>query len=422
MPTRLALLVALALLLPFASGAPAAGAIYAVNLTSDAAEALPGDGVCDVDLVSPGEQCSLRAAIQTANELPDLDFVELDSAVYVLSIPGAGEDAAATGDLDVTSPIEISGDFDMDGNHQTFIDGKRAKDRSFDVHPAGSLTLRRATLQNGKTAKDDFDPGFPGEVSGGGCIRSAGTLALDSVFLYRCVSSDDGGCVSVIGGSASLTSSILASCRAKNEGGGIEITAAASALLSRVTAAGCRAGAGGAIATRSTTTTLLNLTVDGNKAKLGGGIAVLGAGAATLSSSTLSSNSKVNLDASGSSGTVTVSNSIVWGAATDCLGALVSAGGNLEGSAACGLTNTGANDQQNQDPLLQPLNEFEAGVLTRPLSPNSPAIDHGLDAGAPCETQDAREKFRVDVPDVGLPGVECDAGSFEFDGTDVPGP
>ncbi len=416
MPTRLALPAALALLLPFASGAPAAGAIYLVNLTSDAAEALPGDGVCDVDLLSPGEQCSLRAAIQTANELPDLDFVELDSAVYELSIPGAGEDAAATGDLDVTSPIEISGDFDMDGNHQTFIDGKRAKDRSFDVHPAGSLTLRRATLQNGKTAKDDFDPGFPGEVSGG-CIRSAGTLALDSVFLYRCVSSDDGGCVSVIGGSASLTSSILASCRAKNEGGGIEITAAASAMLSRVTAAGCRAGTGGGIATRSAATTLLNLTVDGNKAKLGGGIAVLGAGAATLSSSTLSSNSKVNLDTSGSSGTVTVSNSIVWGAATDCLGAFVSAGGNLEGSDACGFTNTGANDQQNQDPLLKPLNEFEAGVLTRPLSPNSPAIDHGLDAGTPCETLDARRHPRVDTPDVGLPGILCDAGSYELDGS-----
>ena len=53
--------------------------------------------------------CTLRAAIQEANALAGPDEVMLAIGVHGLTINGANEDAAATGDLDVTDDLTISG-------------------------------------------------------------------------------------------------------------------------------------------------------------------------------------------------------------------------------------------------------------------------------------------------------------------------
>ena len=405
---RRILAVSFAVLLPVA----AAGADIKTTLLNDVANAVPGDGFCDVDLDTPNPpdpdvpgaflgQCTLRAAVQVANATPGPDRILLRTDTYELSLAGAGEDGALTGDLDVTSEVEIVGP----GYQQTFIDAKRLKDRIFDVKPGGKLTLTKTSLMNGRTAKDDFDPGFPGEVSGG-CIRSAGESILDEVFFFHCASSDDGGAVSVIGGTADISNAIFHTCQAKNEGGAVEVRALGDATISRAAAGLCRAGTGGVIAARGPLT-LKHATFTANKAKLGGAVAVLGGAAATIHSSTLTSNGNVNLDAS--DGTMTVSNTIVWGAKTDCLGAVSSAGGNLEGATSCGFTTT--NDQQSQDPLLFPL-AFNGGLIpTRAIDSTSPALDHGLD-GATCEATDARGGARVDVPGLGV--AVCDVGAFEF--------
>src|SRR5262245_14668351 len=44
-----------------------AGRIFIVNTTNDGVDTSPGDGLCDTDINTPGEQCSLRAAIMEAN-------------------------------------------------------------------------------------------------------------------------------------------------------------------------------------------------------------------------------------------------------------------------------------------------------------------------------------------------------------------
>ncbi|MCH6256314.1 right-handed parallel beta-helix repeat-containing protein [Puniceicoccaceae bacterium K14] len=49
-----------------------------VNVVGDDADADPNDGVIDVDLNEPGEQISLRAAIEAANEELGLDRIEFD--------------------------------------------------------------------------------------------------------------------------------------------------------------------------------------------------------------------------------------------------------------------------------------------------------------------------------------------------------
>ncbi len=405
---RRPLVFAFSLLLPLA----AAGADIKATVLTDGVDADLGDGVCDVDLVTPNfpdpdnpgqflGQCTLRAALQIANDTPGPDKILLRARTYELSLAGAGEDGALTGDLDVTSEVEIVGQ----GYQQSLIDAKRLKDRVFDVKPGGKLTLTKTSLLNGKTAKADFDPGAPGEVSGG-CVRSAGELVFNEVFFFRCASSDDGGAVSVIDGTATLSNVIFHTCQAKNEGGAVEVTELGDATISRATAGLCRAGMGSVVAARGPLT-LRHATLTANKGKLGGAVAVLGGAAATIQSSTITSNGNANLDAS--DGTMSVSNTIVWGAKTDCLGAISSAGGNLEGETSCGFTNT--NDQQSQDPLLFPL-AFNGGPIpTRAITAGSPAVDHGLD-GATCEATDARGTARADVPATGV--AVCDVGAFEF--------
>jgi hypothetical protein len=408
--SRLSALFA-ALLLPLLASAPASGVELQTTLLGDAVDAVPGDGVCDADTTTPLDQCTLRAAVQEANALPGADTIKLRAARYSLSLAGPNEDAAAAGDLDITSDITIDGQ-----SYQTsLIDGRRLEDRIFDVRPGASLRIDQTSLLFGKSPKPELEPAAIGPGAGG-CLRSTGAIALDDVFFYRCAAPAGGGCLSVQAGTADLTDSVFAACRAKAEGGGLELAAGASANLARVTGGVCRAAAGGAVAARGALS-LRNVTFTLNRAKLGGGVAVLGDGAATIANSTLSSNRTSNL-LSQTTGAVSATNSIVWGAKIDCVGPVSSGGGNLEGAASCAFG--GTNDQQGQDPLLEPL-AFNGGpVPTQAIGADSPALDHGFDGvfagGDACQDDvgDARELRRVES----IPGGAAltDVGAFERGG------
>jgi len=423
MTVRLPLWPALALLL--AAAAPAQAAVFQVNQLNDRPDADLTDHVCDTDLTTPDRQCSLRAAIQEANQTPGpvVDQIDLapfgnnssGSFTYELTIQGAGEDDAATGDLDIKTPVEISSDLLGGSFNTTFIDAKKLKDRIFDVKPGGSLDLRRVSLLSGRTAKGESDPGTPGVVTGG-CIRSEDTVLLRDVFLFRCQSDFDGGALSVIAGTADIAASVFSTNKAKGAGGGLLLKTGSSGTLVNSTAGANKAGSGGAIAAFGDLA-LTGVTIDGNGAKLGGGIAVLGPGTVTIDGSTIAQNGKSNLDTTQSTGSVAVSSSIVWGAKTDCVGPVTSAGGNLEGATACGFAST--NDQQSQDPQLAPLNFYGGLVPTRTLASTSPAIDHGLDGGSVCTNTDARGRLRAQVL---TPGVALtDSGSSEFSGQPLNG-
>jgi CSLREA domain-containing protein len=71
---------------------------FVVNSTLDDVDATPGDGNC----WTVGGRCTLRAAIQETNALAGDDTIELPAGVFYLTRAGGGEDAAATGDLDIT--------------------------------------------------------------------------------------------------------------------------------------------------------------------------------------------------------------------------------------------------------------------------------------------------------------------------------
>ncbi len=80
--SMVAALVALLLLLA-ASGSAHATTAFTVTLTSDLADANLDDSLCDADLRTRGSQCTLRAAIQEANNTPGADTINFN-------IPGTG--------------------------------------------------------------------------------------------------------------------------------------------------------------------------------------------------------------------------------------------------------------------------------------------------------------------------------------------
>ena len=119
--------------------------------------------------------CTLREAIIAANTDTAVDaclagsgadIVMVPPDTYTLTLVGAGEDAAATGDLDLTASVELLG-----SPAGAIVDGNGA-DRVLDIDPAHTggvvVTVTNITVRNG------------GGVTQGGGIRNAGTLTLTS--------------------------------------------------------------------------------------------------------------------------------------------------------------------------------------------------------------------------------------------------
>jgi hypothetical protein len=75
-----------------------------VNTTVDSVDLLADDFCAD-----QSGNCSLRAAVQCANLWPGEQTIELADETYILTRAGANENAAATGDLDVTGALIITG-------------------------------------------------------------------------------------------------------------------------------------------------------------------------------------------------------------------------------------------------------------------------------------------------------------------------
>jgi hypothetical protein len=63
-----------------------------------------------VTTTADGVPGSLRQVIQAANSNPGADTIVVPADTYTLTIAGTGEDAAATGDLDITDDLTVTGD------------------------------------------------------------------------------------------------------------------------------------------------------------------------------------------------------------------------------------------------------------------------------------------------------------------------
>ncbi len=247
----------------FMATAVSQAATFTVNSTSD--QPLSA-GMCN----GTGT-CTLRAAIQAANATPAIaDTINLPAGTYLLNQPGADEDLAATGDLDITTDVTITGA----GSGSTIIDGN-GLDRVFQVMSGATATLSAVTVRNGAVHGD----------IGGGIYNAGGTLSIDNS--------------TISGNSADDTSA------SGGNGGGVYNSGTMtidSSTVSGNTASTTIAGNGGGGIYNVGTLTVTNCSIDsnqatGNDAAGGGGIQNVGntgigsnAVKSTITGTTLSNN------------------------------------------------------------------------------------------------------------------------------------
>ncbi len=348
-------------------------ATFVVNDVTDAVDMTPADNMC----LTAGGKCTLRAAVQQANALAGHDTIMLPAGTYKLTISGRCEDAAATGDLDITDDLTITGA----GAATTIIDGGGI-DRVFDVW--APLGVSGVAIRNG-------NPGTmlcpSGQLPLGGGIYSAAGMSTASVALTNVIVTDN----------------------TATHGGGIENDLGSTLVVSGVTVSGNMASvAGGGIENEAGApgATLTNVTVSGNTAGTGAGVS--NDGNLTLSFVTISGNP---LDGSGDH---TIRNTIL---ANGSSGANCSGGGtllaedhNLDSGSTCGFTDP--SDLINRNPDLGPLQDNGGPTFTHALAAGSPAIDAGS-GDCPPPATDQRGVARP-VDGNGDGSAACDIGAFEF--------
>ncbi|MFQ6006544.1 MAG: choice-of-anchor Q domain-containing protein [Woeseia sp.] len=188
---------------------------------------------------------SLRGCIIWANGNPGTDTLTVPAGTYTLTIAGTGEDAAATGDLDITDGTVINGD----ALGSTIIDAN-AIDRVFEILGA-SATFSNLTIRNGNVT----GPG------GGIKLDATASLTLSASTVSGNTSTGDGGGIRTLGGTVDLTNVTL-SGNAAAEGGGL--TCNGPCTLTNVTVTATTAPAEGVLQKSGGSITFLNTIVANN--------------------------------------------------------------------------------------------------------------------------------------------------------------
>jgi hypothetical protein len=370
---RIIILVAVCLALAArAAGASAAG--FAVNVTWDAVDALPGNGVC----ADAAGACTLRAAVQEANALPGFDTIKVPGGTYPLTLLGPGEDAAATGDLDVRSEVGIYGD----GPRRTVVDGQQS-DRIFDLNDS-SVSLSGLGIRNGVAT---LGAGIRARWSKLNVRWSAlSNNAAPTAGVWPLITLGSGGGIYATDTRLALAGVSLFGNRAAELGGAIYLGSSAatppssSASLDNVTASGNSARRGGGLFAHTVPTTLRNDTVAGNSSALGGGIYWLNIPPRAYNTS------------------------VAYNSGQDCSAFVTSGAHNNDTDKTCGFFAAG--DLPGVDPLLGPLTYLGVALpnWVQPQLAASPLRDAG--DPATCLATD----------EVGQPrplGPGCDIGAYE---------
>ncbi|MDJ0785739.1 MAG: choice-of-anchor Q domain-containing protein, partial [Myxococcota bacterium] len=405
-------------------GALAALLCSILPLGSAGAADLVVDTPADANSSSPPiGACSLRQAILAASgnvavdgcpagePAPAVDTIHVPAGVFSLSIPGMGENAGETGDLDIPSELAIGGDLVIQGaGTGVSVIEAFAAERAFHLlsqspaDPEASVVIRDLSVFDGSDA------------TGGGILNElAGSLELHDVEVFDSQSGiANGGSLVATGlhvhdnqGPGLVNVGIVAfltlsdSTIESNAGDAIHNTR--SAIIDRVT---LRANQGAGVRVSAGITPLAvvtNSTLHGNEYGLvGSGNGFLPSNVSLLSS-TLTGSGVDAIDLEGAPDGVNfrVGSSIVEG---DCAPDVDvdSLGGNIEiFFDSCGFEE--ASDQVQVafvDVDLGLLGDNGGPTQTRALGPASVARDAAVD----CPATDQRGVART---------APCDAGAFE---------
>jgi CSLREA domain-containing protein len=332
----------------------------AVGPGADLVDTAIGDGAC----TTTAGDCSLRAAIQEANVHPGPDVLVLLPGTHGVTIAGANEDAAATGDLDITDELEIHGTTTGDQGARIV---STVADSAIEVRGSSNLTMR--------------DVMVVGAFANGSAINNpAGTVTLDEVNL--------------IGSARGLVSGGAATVRRSSFVGHAEagvIATGGTIAMDRVTVA-WSGDTAAAVDARGGSIAIVNTTISSGRSPLPqtprGGPGIRRAAGATVS----------------------VANTIVADQRTgkaNCLSTVTSLGSNLTTDATCGFTAT--TDLQVTTAKLGPLSTIGTPSAFAP-SAGSAAIDSGSSS---CGTSDEFGRpAPADGDGDGTP--RCDRGAIEL--------
>ena len=448
-----ALCLVLLILLPESARA----ATFAVTTTAD-----HDDGIC-------GSDCTLREAINAANNAPGNDTINfaagVTGAIVITSglpdlqtninLQGPGANVLAV-TLDANAPalriFTITGltgpDPTVSISGLTISHGIDAQSGGGGIYnDGGRLTLTSCILTGNKAF-----------AFGGGAIYSqSGSLTLINCTFSGNTSSGDGGGIFMTDSSSApgiltITNCTLSGNTAHFNGGGIynRVTSGSgTAMLTNCTLSGniTTDGFGGGISNFSGTVTVTRCTLSGNSATgfVAEGGAIANDGQLTLQTSTLSGNTATTSGASitntpgatanvsnctlvgdiDNGGTLTLVSTILKSAVTiaNHSGTVISSGWNLSSDNGGGFL-TGTDDQINTDPKLDPAGLQDNGGPTQTIAliAGSPALDK------------ARHFFANETDQRGLPrtfdnpsipnapsGDGTDIGAYEADADPIQG-
>ncbi|MFQ6026024.1 MAG: choice-of-anchor Q domain-containing protein [Dehalococcoidia bacterium] len=406
--------------------------------------------------------CTLREAVIAANTDTAVDacpagsgtdLIQLVAGNYILSLPGAGENAAATGDLDITSDLTIDG-FSISG---TSIDGSQL-DRVLEIRPGSTVIISELTVEKGDSAND------------GGGILNSGTLTLSNAEVDDNTAEDDGGGIfNDNTGTLTLNNSFVEDSKAER-GGGIFNDNTGTLTISGSTVEDNDADIGGGVYNQGTAT-ITDSALDDNEADLeeGGGLYNDNGGTVTIKRSAIINNESAK-DGAGifNDGTITITNTTVSknvsgddgggfyndngatftvisstivansaeddgggidfstddeptlqntlvadNTGDDCADSVISSGHNLDTDGSCGLAGTG--DISDGKPLLGDLQDNGGPTLTIALLSRSEALDQVPTASC---TDSGGDPLATDQRGISRPqGSACDIGAFEVDAT-----
>jgi hypothetical protein len=440
-----ALLLLALLLVPRVLALPST-VTFTVNSTLDQPDDLTIPGTCH----TTANTCTLRAAVMQANRTSGIGAtIIVPSGVYTLTIPVAGVDGEANGDLNLTTPgsgsptITISGA----GAGVTIIDANQI-DRVIHVHPNRVAAISDVTIRNGYLAGANANGGGiynegsltvsraaisanHVSVGQGGGINNAPLASLTLLNSTLSQNSSDyiGGAIGNFG-SLDLHNSTLSLNTALIVGGAIYSSGTLKVSGSTIFGNGSRDGGG--IYTGTGTVYVINSTISQNYANTnGGGIAKYGpSGLVALYNTTIIDNdADHDRDQNGGIGggvyaeagaRFMVVNALIAGNtildapfSDDCNGTLEAYGLNLIGDeSGCSIPNA-FNAGLISPNSFGPLQNNGGPTLTYALLPGSNAIDTTVD-GLGC-VDETGAQLTVDQRGAPRPvGARCDVGAFEY--------
>ncbi len=362
-----------------------------VNTTGDGNNVNPNAG-CDADPATPGEQCTLRAAIQRAEVLAGDDTI-------TFNIPTTEPDcvvASGVCTINLTDGLQLSTSIAFVGPGADKLTVRRSTSgnyRVFVVLSTGTVSFSGLTISNGNTTS----------VGGGILYASNGTVNVTECVVSENRASSGGGIANSSTGTVNITNSIIL---------GNSVVGGAPSR-------------GGGILVNSGTVNVTNSIIGGNSSS-GGGIRNV-SGTMNISNSTIAGNDGGGLYAD-VTGPTTVKSTIIFQNAGPSAGANVSGSFTSDGFNLIGVTNGSEGFTQPTDQTgtsFEPLDAkltnaqiFGFPVLAQPLC-DSPALDKGTSAGLngtpPTDVRGAGFPRTIDDPELpnAAGGEGTDIGAFE---------